>query len=256
MSETIRLCTWNIQLGLHLDAVLDALSRYQDFAGLDLLALQEASAHRVEDAREIAARLGPGYAYYQVTAQFLAGQPQANALVWNTERLQVQAQDHVPLPHMRQVELSRREYVLLRTLPSQTRLALRVEGRIGHRTIRLYVVHLDLIGFAHKRAQFFHILNDARNRAPVDMTILAGDLNTFKIRSRPSWEQLTQAARADGFQELTTEIGWTHTVPPLRLKQKLDAIFVRAAWPLRSRAWSLNIPGSDHVPVFAEMTLG
>ncbi len=255
MTETIRLCTWNIQLGLQLDTILDALGSYRDFAGLDLLALQEASIHNREDARTIAARLGPAYDCYQVTAHFLAGRPQANALVWNTERMQVQAYDHVRLPHAGEVQLSRRERALLRALPSQTRLSLVVEGMTGLGKLRLYVAHLDVIGFAHKRAQYVHILNDARERAPVDLTILAGDLNTFKIRSRPTWWQLRDAAQVEGFQDLTGEIRWTQAVPSLGLKQKLDAIFVRPARPVQSRAWSLEIPGSDHIPVFAEITL-
>ncbi len=255
MTETIRLCTWNIQLGLQLDTILGALGRDPDFAKLDLLALQEASIHGQEDARQIAARLGPQYDCYQVTAHVLAGRPQANALVWNTERVRVQVQDHVRLPHAREVKLSRRERALLRALPSQTRLSLRVEGTLGDRTLRLYVAHLDVVGFAHKRAQFMHILNDARERAPVDLTIVAGDLNTFKIRSRPTWWELRAAAEAEGFQDLTGEIRWTQAVPRLRMKQKLDAIFVRPTQPVRYRAWSLDIPGSDHIPVFAEITM-
>jgi endonuclease/exonuclease/phosphatase family metal-dependent hydrolase len=38
-------CTWNIQLGLRLDAVVDAVRSRDDFRGLDLLCLQEASVH-------------------------------------------------------------------------------------------------------------------------------------------------------------------------------------------------------------------
>ncbi len=255
MTETIRVCTWNIQLGRQLDTILDALGYGRDFAELDLLALQEASIHGQEDARRIAARLGPQYDCYQITAHFLAGRAQANALVWNTERVQVQVQDHVRLPHAREVKLSRREHALLRMLPSQTRLSLRAEGTLNGKTLRLYVAHLDVIGFAHKRAQFTHILTDARNRAPADLTILAGDLNTFKIRSRPTWWELRAAAEAEGFQDLTGEIRWTHTIPSLRLKQKLDAIFIQPTQPVRYRAWSLDVPGSDHIPVFAEMAM-
>jgi endonuclease/exonuclease/phosphatase family metal-dependent hydrolase len=123
--------------------------------------------------------------------------------------------------------------------------------------MRVYVAHLDVLGLAYKREQFYRILGDARVRQPsVDLTILAGDLNTFRIRSRPSWAGLTAAAELDGFRDLTTAIEYTHhTVRRARLRQKLDAIFVRRSRPVHYRSWSLDIPGSDHIPVFAEITL-
>ncbi len=256
MKPTIRLCTWNIQLGSQLNQVLDALTHDHNFAGLELLALQEASIHHnIEDARTIAAVLGPTYDCYQVTAHLLNGREQANALVWNTERVRVRSKDSVRLPYAREVKLTRTERTLLRALPVQQRISLVVEGVLGTELFRIYVAHLDVVGFAHKRHQFAHILNDARLRPPVDLTILAGDLNTFKIRSRPTWSQLIAAAQADGFQDLTSEIRWTHSVRPLRMKQKLDAIFIRHNAPLEYRSWSLDIPGSDHIPVLAEITL-
>src|ERR1700682_6774328 len=39
----VRVCTWNIQLGLRLDAIVDTVRTRRDFSGLDLLCLQEAS---------------------------------------------------------------------------------------------------------------------------------------------------------------------------------------------------------------------
>ena len=253
---TLRMCTWNIQLGLKLELILDAFRHDPNFAGLDLLALQEASLHdHIPDARTIAAALGPGYDCYQVTAHLLGGREQANALVWNTERVAVKTRDSVRLPFAREVRLTRTERTILRALPLQQRISLVVEGALGSELFRIYVAHLDVVGFAHKRHQFGHILNDARHRPPVALTILAGDLNTFKIRSRPSWSQLIAAATAEGFQDLTSEIRWTHAVRPLRWKQKLDAILIRYTGPLDYRSWSLDIPGSDHIPVLAEIRL-
>jgi endonuclease/exonuclease/phosphatase family metal-dependent hydrolase len=110
------------------------------------------------------------------------------------------------------------------------------------------------VGYHHKRQQFDRILSDAQTRTSVDLTIVAGDLNTFKlIRSRPRWTQLENAAAAAGFKDLTSEIRWTHSVPRLRFKQKLDAIFVKYTQPTQCRSWSLDVAGSDHIPVFAEI---
>jgi endonuclease/exonuclease/phosphatase family metal-dependent hydrolase len=113
-----------------------------------------------------------------------------------------------------------------------------------------------VLGVAHKREQFQRILLDAhRRQPPTAATILAGDLNTFRVRSRPSWAALTAAAEAEGFQDLTTEIVWTHRPwRRVRFRQKLDAIFVRCEGQCQYRSWSLDVPGSDHIPVFAEIT--
>src|SRR5437867_849496 len=98
MSQTLRVCTWNIQLGARLDTIVAALKREPDFARLDLLALQEASIHQQrEDAQVIAAALGDTYACSQVTAHHLGKWAQANALVWNTQRVHLGQPDSVKL---------------------------------------------------------------------------------------------------------------------------------------------------------------
>ena len=61
----MRICTWNIQLGRRLDAVLKAVRTHPDFARLDLFAVQEASIHDGrEDAAAIAEALGPEYRHF------------------------------------------------------------------------------------------------------------------------------------------------------------------------------------------------
>lgn len=252
--ETIRLCTWNIEFGFQLGAILDALQSCGDFDGVDLLALQEASIHfGVKDARAVAHALGVDYDYYQVTAQHVDGRTQANALVWNTRRVQVLEHGSVKLPHMHEVMRSRAERALLRRLPPQDRISVFADGKLGSQTFRIYVAHLDVVGYRHKRQQFARILSDAQTRTACDVAVIAGDLNTFRIHTRPKWTRLEQDARQAGFTDLTSDIRWTHSVPRLRLRQKLDAIFVRCTQPVTCRSWSLPVDGSDHIPVFAEI---
>ena len=258
MPLTIRLCTWNLQLGLQLETILEAIKTQDDFANIDLLALQEASIHSDRmDAETIASTLGPDYECFQVTAHFLGKYAQANALVWNNKRFQVSSRDTVILPRVRELKLARAERAILCALPEQQRISSVLDGRMGDESLRIYVAHLDVLGIAHKRQQFLKILLDARARQPkTDATIIAGDLNTFRLtRSRPTWSKLAAAAARDGFEDLTSEIRWTHQFKPVRFRQKLDAIFLRYSQPFKYRSWSLDIPGSDHIPVFAEIKL-
>src|SRR5438552_1014640 len=82
----MRICTWNILLGLRLNKVLEAVRTLPDFRGVDLIALQEASVHDGRpDAEAVAEALGEGYAYFQATAQLFRGREQGNALIWGRE---------------------------------------------------------------------------------------------------------------------------------------------------------------------------
>jgi endonuclease/exonuclease/phosphatase family metal-dependent hydrolase len=257
MSHTLRLGTWNIQLGYQLETILQVIKENRDFADLDLLALQEASVHDdVEDAQVIAHALGPTFQSNQVTAHFVGKSPQANAILWNSSRVDITRIDTVNLPRREEVVLSQFERTLLGALPQQQRISIVADGTVEGQLLRFYAAHLDVLGVGYKREQFQRILLDAHRRLPpTAATILAGDLNTFRLRSRPSWAGLTAAAEAEGFQDLTSEILWTHR--PWRrvmFRQKLDAIFVRCDRQCQNRSWSLDVRGSDHIPVFAEIT--
>jgi endonuclease/exonuclease/phosphatase family metal-dependent hydrolase len=236
----LRLATWNVQFGNRLARVLASLGALRR---LDLVALQELSVHDGrDDAEAMARRLGPDWRWAQVTAQVVSGRPQANGFVWDSrtvEALELQAV-HLPTPSGR----------VMRALPQTRRNAVVMEAHIDHRRIRVYAVHLDVFGVTHKHAQLAHILADASIREPVDVTLIAGDMNTYGIAGRPRWSELRSVAHAAGFEELTVRIGWTHR--RLGVRQKLDAIFAAPAG-IPHRIWRLALPGSDHIPVLLEL---
>jgi endonuclease/exonuclease/phosphatase family metal-dependent hydrolase len=236
----IRVATWNIQFGRRLPTILDAVAR---LPRVDAIALQELSEHAGEpDAARIARRLGPAWRSRQVTAQLVSGRQQANGFVWNADRLDVLSVDAIDLP----VPSGR----ALRRLPPSRRNAAVMEARVHHRPIRLYSVHLDVFGIAHKYAQLAHVLADAARRPPVDLTLISGDMNTYGVAGRPRWTELRRLAQQAGFEELTVGIGWTHQ--RLGLRQKLDAIFVSPRG-LPYRRQRIILPGSDHIPVWVEL---
>jgi endonuclease/exonuclease/phosphatase family metal-dependent hydrolase len=236
----LRLATWNVEFGHRLTRVLDSLDALPP---LDLVALQELSVHHgLHDAEVMAQRLGPDWRWAQVTAQVVAGRPQANGFLWDlrtVDVLDVQAVN-LPTPSGR----------VMRALPRTRRNAVVMEARVADRRIRVYAVHLDVFGITHKHAQLAHILADASTRGPVDLMLIAGDMNTYGVAGRPRWSELRGLAHTAGFEELTVRVGWTHR--RLGVRQKLDAVFAAPAG-IPHRTWRLALPGSDHVPVLLEL---
>jgi endonuclease/exonuclease/phosphatase family metal-dependent hydrolase len=241
-------CTWNIQFGRRLPGVLAAVAERDEFVGVDLLALQEASVHHgVTDSEAIAQAMGTNYGFFQATAQVRRGREQANGLVWNLEAF---APCHRPqvvaLPDAAAARLRPLERSVLRTVRPQTRMALCAESG----DLRVYVLHLDVVGFAHKLAQFRAVLEDMSSRPAVPVTLIAGDLNTFGPSRPRIWRRLAALAHSAGLTNVTAGVRRTHWTG-----QKLDAIYAQAARPLAYRAWTLKVWASDHLPVFADIKM-
>jgi endonuclease/exonuclease/phosphatase family metal-dependent hydrolase len=239
----MRICTWNILLGSRLKKVLEVVSTQRDFRDLDLFAVQEASVHDGRpDAATIAEALGPGYAWFQATAQLFRGHEQANALIWRRELFDDPPQV-VSLSDLPSERLTRAERTLLRAIPPQKRIALRAESD----AVRVYVMHLDVVGFTYKLEQFRAILTDMKSRQPVPLTLIAGDLNTFGPPRLQLWRRIRAAAHEAKLVDLTHGLRRTHWTA-----QKLDAIYAGGAVGNTHRAWTLNVRASDHLPVFAD----
>src|SRR5438309_10834740 len=141
MIGRMRVCSWNILLGLRLNKVLEAVRTIPDFHGLDVFALQEASVHDGRpDAEVVAEALGADYAYFQATAQLFRGREQANALIWR-RGLFDESPQVVSLSDLPRASLTRAERTLLRAIPPQRRIAIRAESE----ALRVYVMHLDVV---------------------------------------------------------------------------------------------------------------
>jgi endonuclease/exonuclease/phosphatase family metal-dependent hydrolase len=133
---------------------------------------------------------------------------------------------------------------LLRALPPQKRIAIRAESPY----LRVYVMHLDVLGFTHKLEQFGAIVSDMAKRRPVQLTLIAGDLNTFGPPRLQLWRRIRAAAHEAGLIELTRGLRRTHWTA-----QKLDAIYAAGAVGGTHHAWTRAVRASDHLPVFAEL---
>ena len=238
------MCTWNILLGVRLASILEAVRDLPDFRDLDLLALQEASVHQGRpDAEAVADALGPGYEFFQATAQLFRGREQANALIWRRGLFSHAGLHVLSLDEVDTSRFTRVERAILRAIPPQKRIAIRAESA----DLRVYVMHLDVIGFTRRLEQFRAIVTDMAHRSPVALTLIAGDLNTIGPPRLQLWRQIRKAAHDANLVELTRGIRRTHWTA-----QKLDAIYAAGDIRPRHRAWTRGIRASDHLPVFAE----
>lgn len=241
----VRICTWNIQLGLRLGTVLDVVRRHDDFRSVDLFAVQEASTHDgVQDAARIAAALGGDHDHFQATAQVYRGHDQGNALIWRRGLFEPATPEVVSLSVPTTSKMTRAERTLLRAIQPQRRMAIRAESE----ALRVYVMHLDVVGFTHKLEQLRAVIDDMAARPAVPLTVVAGDLNTFGPPRLQLWRRLRAAAHEAGLVELTRGLRRTHWTA-----QKLDAIYASAAGAPPHRSWTLTVRASDHLPVFAEI---
>lgn len=242
MARTLVACTWNLELGHRLDLILEAVRSQPDFRRAAVLFLQEASRHESDDAAAIAAALGPQFRWRQEQVHILRGAPQGNALVWDSHRLDLSAMRGFQLPTS--------------ALAGQSRGALSADGRLdGSTSVRLISAHLDVLGFEHRSRQLGAVLDAARAEPRPQLTLIGGDFNTFGIHGVPSWARLRGEAVARGFTELTANVPWTQRHRALRVRQKLDAIFAATAGGAQHDAWAMPIDASDHLPVFAEITI-
>jgi endonuclease/exonuclease/phosphatase family metal-dependent hydrolase len=238
------MCTWNILFGIRLPKILEAVRNLSDFHNLDLFALQEASVHGGRpDAEAIAEAMGPGYEYFQATAQLFRGREQANALIWRRGLLSSGALHVLSLDEIDVIGFTRVERALLRAMPPQKRIAIRAEAP----DLRVYVMHLDVVGFARRLEQFRAIVTDMADRPHVRLTLIAGDLNTIGPPRLQLWRRIRQSAHEVGLVELTRGIKRTHWTA-----QKLDAIYAAGELSPRHHAWTRRVRASDHLPVFAE----
>src|SRR2546430_17651039 len=91
------------------------------------------------------------------------------------------------------------------TLFRSKRIAIRAESQ----ELRVYVMHLDVLGFTHKLEQFRAIINDMEARPPAPLTVIAGDLNTFGPPRLQMWRRIRSAAHEAGLGGLTQGLGPT-----------------------------------------------
>jgi len=252
---SLRLCSWNIHLGIELERVLTTVRSAQHFRDLDLLLLQESSVREHQtDACRIATQLGPSYHALQRNVDRLQGRTRGLALVWNSAAFELLSADLLPLPHLKGSTLARRHRYWLHPLRLRPRAALVVEGLASGMKVRLYVIHLSPVGFIFQTEQMATILRDAAHREPCDLLIVAGDFNSLRL-DRRRWAAWFDARQAESFVNASQDVAWTFRSPSLPLRQKLDHALIRGDTAMVCTAHCPELAGSDHLPLFVSVRL-
>lgn len=253
-----RLCSWNIHLGLEPDRILSGIEKWEQFRGLDVLLLQEASLRgRVHDADVIAEALGPDYRSHQHNVDSLHGRVRGLAVVWNSATFDITATDMLALPHLHNAVLKRRHRYWLHPLRLRPRSTLVIEGLAFGRSMRLYNIHLSPVGFAFQSEQLATILRHVTHHGACDLLAMAGDFNSLRL-DRRKWAGWFQSRNSEGFLEASQNVEWTFRSPALPGRQKLDNVLIRATVPganahLAAACCCPEVPGSDHLPLFVDL---
>jgi endonuclease/exonuclease/phosphatase family metal-dependent hydrolase len=253
--DSVRIVSWNIDRGLHLDRVIQFLAGTK----ADILLLQEADqnarrTHHLNVAREIAVKLRMNYAFGREFQELTQGSRTAPAYhgqvtlsrwpLSNCRIIRFEEQTNFWRPHWFVPEIP----------PFQERiggrLALITDVKIGNRIVVAYNLHLESKGDDRLRgAQLDEVLRDARRYKPDEPALICGDFNL----------DASNGAAADALNRADFEdaLGNRHTPtkPHSFFEQGkiIDWIFTRK--PMRASRARVHHSesASDHYPLSADL---
>lgn len=219
----LRVVTYNVQYGQHIDRAINVLSTRTPLPGADVIVLQEMDA---EGTRRIAEALGMSWVYYPAVIQPKAARGDfGNAVL---SRWPIVGDAKLMLPR----QLGPRHV---------QRIATAVTILVDTLKVRVYSTHLGTITEIHpseRREQAHAIIADAE---AYPFVIVAGDMNSHGIGKE---------FVADGYQWPTEHNGFTRAV------FNWDHVFLKGFAPSPGYVKSTGIVrdtlrASDHDPVWA-----
>ena len=236
--QTLRVMTYNIHVGVGMDKKLD-LGRIAGVINAqhpDLVGLQEVDrgvtrTQRIDEIAELAKLTRMDYAF-AFNLHYQGGQYGVAIL----SRFPIRATDHRLYQNTREAE---------------RRGMIRAEVSVHGRLVNFVTTHLDYQhddGRLFEAQQLLSALRDVKN--PL---IVVGDFNDSPAGRA---YQLMRYQFGDAWIEgRGTDEGFSY--PADKPAKRIDYIFYRAADRLRTkRAWTVNTPASDHVPVVADLEIG
>ena len=160
--QTLRIVSFNIEMGLHVDGAIRLLQSHQQTRSADLILLQE-----MDDAgtRRVAEAFDMGYVYYPADLSLTTHRDFGNAVL---SRWPIVEDAKIALPH-------------LGVFGQLQRIATAATLDVGGTPVRVYSVHLGTlinVTAGARRDQLRTVLADARRYPHV---VIAGDLNSHGV---------------------------------------------------------------------------
>jgi endonuclease/exonuclease/phosphatase (EEP) superfamily protein YafD len=187
--HTIRVVTYNVQWGKHVDRAINVLKTRAPLPGADIIVLQEMDA---DGTRRIADALGMSWVYYPAVVHPKLGHDFGNAVL---SRWPIVADEKLLLPHIGGPRHAQR-------------IATAATVMVGATRVRVYSAHLGTpsdIRPAKRRDQADMIVADA---APYPFVIVAGDMNSHGIGKEFVSKGFVWPTEHNGFT--TAVFNWDH----------------------------------------------
>lgn len=248
--RSIRLASWNIDHGSHLDTIAAELR--QNPAGLYLLQevdWNDARSDEQDVAGELAERLHLNFSY-AIEFEELSQERGHPAFIGQATLTSLPLRKSRVLRFQRQSGFWKPRSWLPSKLPLMqrrigSRVALVTELEFAGRPLVVYNAHLESRSMGLiQAAQLDEILDDAKQYPANTAILVGGDLNTKYLPSI-----FLHKLEQNGFHSATGErIERTHTIA-----MALDWIFARRPLKLSDGKVRRDLKGSDHYPVYAQL---
>jgi endonuclease/exonuclease/phosphatase family metal-dependent hydrolase len=256
--DTIRIVSWNINRGLHLNGIIN----FQGASSADLILLQETDISacrtgRLDIPRIIAQALRMNYIFGCEFEELAQGTEASPAYHGQTTLFRLPLFNPRILRFRHQSTFWRPRWFIppLRSFQRRLggRMAVICEITVGDRTVLLYNVHLESRGNNELRVrQLSEILADiGQHRAEMPM-LVAGDFN-FDLSRGP----VASLIAGTGIDNPFANFGRGRTVLGSRYGKPaaIDWMLMRRAVSARHPAIDESIAASDHFPLYLELRL-
>ena len=253
--DSVRVVSWNINRGLHLDRVIQFLTGTK----ADILLLQEADqnarrTHQINVAREIAEKLRMNYAFGREFQELTQGSRTSPAYHGQVTLSRWPLSNCRIIRFEEQTSFWRPHWFLPEIPPFQERiggrLALVTDVKIGDRMIVTYNLHLESRGDDRLRCtQLDEVLRDAQRYKPSEPVLVCGDFNL----------DASNGAAADALNRADFEDALANRHAPTKPHsffeqgKIIDWIFARK--PMRPSGAQVHhsVSASDHYPLSVDL---
>jgi len=274
MNELI-VATYNILFGNNTKQIIENIKKMAD-EGVNLFCLQEVinKPNEVFIIDQMLKSLGKNW-----QAEYHVGTENSKlsigtAIIWDADKLKLKQTEKILLPKIKKFDINENLFYKIighAPFPLQRR-AIVCYLSIDQTLVRVTCLHADNVGGPkHRLKQIRYVTSCMQKLRPVDHEIICGDFNTFDLLKTGYEKRLLHKIFGEKFIDASEGLGWTSDIQRLdfrtsmkifswfiktfrvHIRRKLDYIWVKNFEVVSCRKWDL--PGSDHLPLIAKLTI-